>query len=161
MLHKRVILFFISVATVLLLYLVPVYKSWIYHRILVPDANGNFFSQIHHLDPEERKEMRYGHPYIFYKSLVQQFNENGILNVFLLLPPNEYLTLMKVKDMMIPEPGVFYYYTGINSVNINSPDVRQANWALAVVDTGNVRMTRIKSPEQLDAYLKLYKNYQN
>jgi hypothetical protein len=161
MLHKRVILFFVSVATILALYQVPIYKTWIIKRIIFPDDNGNLFSQVHHLDEEQRKEMRYGHSYIFYKGLVQQFNENGIFNVFLLLPPNEYLRVMKVKEIAIPEPSVFYYYTGINSVNSNSPDVKLANWALAVIDTGNVMMTRIKSPEQLDAYLKLYKNYQN
>jgi hypothetical protein len=161
MLQKRIILFFISTATVVLLYNVPFYKEWMYRRVLVPDENGDIFYQAQHLGIEERKQFRYGGSYAFFQSLAVQFSSNNITNVTIFLPPNDYIALMKIPDLLIPEPAVFYYFTGLNAVNKNSPNVRTANWALAVQDTGHIFMNRIKGPQDIDVLLRLYKNYQN
>ena len=49
-----------------------------------------------------------------------------------------------------PEPAVFYYYTGLEGVWTNSPDVGRANYLVGVSKKG-VTLDAIKTPEQLPA----------
>ncbi len=122
--------------------------------------DGDIFYQVHHLGIEERRELRFGPSYGFYRDLAIQFNENNIQNVTILLPPNDYVHAMDFANLLIPEPAEFYYFTGINAVSKSSPNVRDANWAL-VAAHGKVWMNRVKSGGQLDSLLTLYNPYNN
>ncbi len=158
--YKRNILFIISIIVVFLLYNEPFYNYWFYNRILVPDDHGDIFYQVQHLDKEERREFRFGDSYIFYRDLLNQFKEHNVQNITLLLPPNEYVHKMNFDALIIPEPAVFYYFTGVNAVTKSSPDVRSANWAL-VAANGKVWMNRLRTRPQLDSLLALYKPYKD
>jgi hypothetical protein len=80
-------------------------------------------------------------------------------NVTVLLPSTAYMRYVNINYVDIPEPAVFYYFTGIKSVWANSPNVRTANWALVASKKTGLRMADIKSNAQLDSLISLYKPY--
>jgi len=57
-----------------------------------------------------------------------------------------------------PEPAVFYYYTGLEGVWTNSPDVGKANYLVKVTKKG-VTLDAIKNPEQLRQILAFYRKF--
>ena len=138
-----------------MLWNIPVYNKWLNQKILSSD--GDISLQLQHMEPEQRREFRYGYSYILYKDLENRIGHFS--NVRLLLPPNGYLQEMQINDLQAVEPAVLYYYTGINAVTVNSPQARSANWALLVRGLGHIGPSRLKSEGQLDSLLTLYKQY--
>jgi hypothetical protein len=58
----------------------------------------------------------------------------------------------------MPEPAVFYYYTGLEGVWINSPDAVNANYLVRFTSKG-VTLDLIKTPEQRQKILDFYKKF--
>jgi hypothetical protein len=158
--NRKWILLFVSCAVLALIYTVPFYGNWIRRNFLLPGFSDDLSYETQHMDEEERRALRFGPTYPFFKSVSQQIRSTGEQNVTILLPPNDYAHKMGFQQMEVPEPAVFYYFTGLNSVNQNSLKVRSANWAL-ITENGSVYMNRIKSQSQLDTLLALYKPYKN
>ncbi len=157
MIYKKLTLFLAEITVILLLYNIPSYNNWFYDRILTP--HFNFSKQLEHIGIEDRKELRYGHSYIVYLDIVRDLK--NIKNTVLLLPPNDYLHEMGINDIDMVEPALFYYFTGVNSVNANSPNVHNANWALVAKGYGDIWLKKINTKQQLDSLLELYKQYKN
>lgn len=158
--NKKWKLLIVSGAVLALIYSVPFYGNWILRNFLLPGLSNGLAYETQHMDEEERRSLRFGPTYPFFKSLSQQIGSSGEQNVTILLPPNDYAHKMGFEQMEVPEPAVFYYFTGLNAVNQNSPKVRNANWAL-ITENGSVYMNRIKTKERLDTLLALYKPYKN
>jgi hypothetical protein len=78
----------------------------------------------------------------------------------ILFEPNSYYrdSLHIYPNIRAPEPAVFYYYTGLQGVWTNSPDVTKANFLLRISKKG-AGLDTIKSPQQLQEILARYKKY--
>lgn len=152
-------LFFISIALVLLLCSTPYYGTFITSRMIFLNL-PSFTHQLQHLDPEERKEIRFGLSYRVFRDMAKDFDEKKLKNIIFLLPPTDYVHKMHFEDIDIPEPSEFYYFTSINAVNQNSPNARNANWVLEVIPN-DVSIKKIRSKQHLDSLLELYKPYNN
>lgn len=101
-------------------------KQWFNDRVLV--YWDDFKEQKLNLDIEERKLMRYQNDYLLAKNITGFFEKRGSANkVLVLLPPTDYFNAHGF-DIHIPEPAVFYYYTGLKTIWANSPEASQANW---------------------------------
>ena len=151
--HKSIILFFASISSILILYNIPTYNSWMHRKIF---TISNIPEQLEHMDPEERRESRYGYSYLVFKDMARKLKQEG--NATILLPPDSYMTANKV-DMRMVEPALFYYFTGLNAVNVNSPKVWMANWVLVSEEKGRIALLRLKTRKHADSVITFLKRY--
>ncbi len=152
--YKSFVLFLLAIAVILTFYGIPSYNDWIQKKIFTISDIGE---QAHHLDPDERKAARFGYSYVVLHDIALKLA--GEKNAIILLPPDPYLQAMHVKDFRMVEPAEFYYFTGVNSVTVTSPNVWSANWAFVAQD-GRLSLQKIASRQQLDGLLAVFKRYQ-
>ena len=117
------------------------------------------FDQMQNLDIEYRNQYRFGSTYMFDKNLQHTLSTHS--GVTVLLPTNAYMKTVNIKGLDLQEPAVFYYFTGINSVWANSPKAETANWALWADKKSGMHLIQIKTKNELDSILSVYKKYTN
>jgi hypothetical protein len=111
------------------------------------------------LSTEHRKTARYGYSYLAYQELVKVFKTGKYKNPVVLLPPEKYFKDNKVKDIVIVEPAIFYYFTGYQAVWYNSADVKKANFVLMPDGQGRVMLQQIGSENALNKLIDSFKKY--
>lgn len=155
MTYKSLILFVIALCLIGALYSMPAYHEWLEKKIFTTcDIPG----QLERMDLEDRRISRYGYSYVVFKDVASKLGALG--NVTVLLPPDKYLLEHKVTEVKMVEPAVFYYFTGLNSVYVRSPNVLTANWAIVSSAPGQVALTKIHNRKQLDSLITIFKPYQ-
>jgi hypothetical protein len=120
---------------------------------------NDFKRQRSHPDPEYRKTELLGNRYTVSKAITTALcgeREKG--RVIVLLPPTGYFR-QKGLHYHVPEPTVFYYYTGLKTVWHNAKDTASITHAVEMKD-GEIIIYRIKSREQLSAILAEFRKYQ-
>lgn len=112
------------------------------------------------LDAVGIMKVRYGVAYTIAVSVKDVVERKHIANPVILLEPNGYYrdSLHLFPKIRAPEPAVFYYYTGLEAVWINSPDVDKANYVVRVSKKG-VTLDAIKTREQLQQVLAFYRKF--
>ncbi len=140
---------------VLLYFQMPFYNEWLYGKVI--NVNNNMFFQMEHMDTTYRKAYRFGGSYLAYQDMKSKLEKFG--SVTLLLPPNDYLKALGMNDISMCEPAEFYYFTGINSVWANSPDVGRANWAVVALKGKGLSLKKIRSRGDLDTMINMYKPF--
>ena len=159
MLIKRIILPAIAAFVILLFFKTDFYSAWYQQKIT--ESRERYDNEAENTDVEFRKQYRYANQYAIAKEIVRLVQQAKDTNAIVLLPPNAYVkenSPQVAQYMRIPEPVVFYYYTGLKSVWTNSPEVNKANWAL-LIQNNNVQIIKIENKEQRDMLLNMYKNY--
>ena len=128
--YRKFILLALSILMVVGFFLLPQNSEWISDRIL--PYWSDLRKQKKHLEIEERKIDRYGSSYTYSKMIDDFFEKKGVdENVLVLVPPTSYFTARGIK-YHVPEPAVFYYFTGLKTVWVNSPEAIKANWYVRV-----------------------------
>jgi hypothetical protein len=123
---KGFILLVVSLITLLIFFGFDNNKRWLNERII--PYWEDFKEQKLNLDIEERKMARYQSDYLFAKDITGFFEKRGIANkVLVLVPPSDFFAANGI-NVHVPEPAVFYYYTGLKTIWPNSPEAAQANW---------------------------------
>ncbi|XZF12542.1 hypothetical protein ACTHGU_12175 [Chitinophagaceae bacterium MMS25-I14] len=107
---------------------------------------------------EQIREERWGGPYMVGKMVKEYFDKNNIKDPVILFEPNDYLTNNNIIQFRLAEPIVFYYYTGLKSVWMNSNNVKDANY-FASLDQQGLHIVPIHSQEELQQILSKYKQY--
>lgn len=112
------------------------------------------------LDPSGIMKSRYGISYVISMRVKEVIEKRNISNAVILFEPNTYYrdSLHIYPNVRAPEPAVFYYYTGLEGVWTNSPDVGRANYLVRVSKKG-VTLDAIKTPEQLRQILAFYRKF--
>jgi hypothetical protein len=105
---------------------------------------------------EDIKIERLGISYKLSKDIEQTFRQKKVKNPTILFEPNSYLE--QSVGFKMPEPIVFYYYTGLKSVWMNSKNVNEATHLIRLKD-GRMFIDSISSPEVLKQILDQYKSY--
>lgn len=153
---KPIILTFFSIAFLLLFFLLPPNRKWFSDRIVT--YWNDFTTQKKHLSLEERKTKRWGRSYTLSKDITGFFKRNNQFDkAIVLLPPSGYFKEKKI-DYHVPEPAVFYYYTGLKTVWINSNDILQANW-MVVADSGQLLFVPVTNKKNLVDSIASFKKY--
>jgi hypothetical protein len=103
---------------------------------------------------------RYGISYVISIRVKEVVQKRNLVNPVILFEPNSYYrdSLHIYPNVHAPEPAVFYYYTGLEGVWINSPNVSKANFLVRVSKKG-VSLDAIKTPQQLQQILAFYKKF--
>lgn len=131
---KAFILLVTAIIALLIFFGLAPNKFWFNERIMA--YWENFKEQKLTLDLEERKLARYQTDYLFAKNVTAFFEKRGIADkVLLLVPPTDYFKANGL-NIHVPEPTVFYYYTGLKTIWANSPEASKANWYITVKSGG-------------------------
>ncbi len=109
-----------------------------------------FKEQKDELDEEERKKQRFGADYVYAKAIAAEFLKKGKQNEVLLIPSTAMFTANNIQFGKVPEPAVFYYYTGIKTVKQNCKLNCTAQWYV-VAQKGGVGIEKINSKAQQDS----------
>jgi hypothetical protein len=156
---KKLILFAVAALGIMIFFKTDYYTLWLNKYIMNP--NTELSDQMEKTSVEERKEYRYGNLYTMCQYMKKTLDTTTFKphEPIVLLPPNDFLVAQGVTLFHMPEPAEFYYHTGIKTVWTTSPDVAKASWALVASSKTSIAMVPIKSKEDLDKLLDLYKKY--
>jgi hypothetical protein len=153
---KAFILLIAAVFALLIFFGLEPNKLWLNQRIM--GYWDDFKEQKLNLDVEERKLARYQTDYLFAKNVTGFFEKRGSADkVLVLMPPSEYFTKNGL-EIHIPEPAVFYYFTGLKTIWANSPEASKANWFISVKNGGLVFDTVTNKQVLLDT-IAAYNKY--
>jgi hypothetical protein len=123
---KNIILLGAGIFLLCLFFLLPRNQTWLAQRVL--PYWKDFQRQKNILDLEKRKVERYESAYTYSKQIAGYFERKGIRqDVLVLIPSSAYFKSRGV-NYPVPEPAVFYYYTGLKTVWPNSSAALKANW---------------------------------
>jgi hypothetical protein len=153
---KKVLLLVAAVVSIVLYFSTPYYNSWIFLRVLNPHLS--VWQQMGRLDTNERRLLRYGRPYDNCMIINAIIHRAHAANQVVLLPPRAYLTTLGIPDFDV-DPAVFYYFTGLRSVEANSAGVDSASLCLVPDNTHNITVKKIHNRKELDDLLNRYKPY--
>ncbi|WP_118972276.1 hypothetical protein [Taibaiella koreensis] len=106
---------------------------------------------------EEIREERLGPSYKISKMVRETFEARHIKNPVILLEPNTYVE-KTMGGIKMPEPIIFYYFTGIKALWTNSTNVNEATHILRLKN-GQMQIDTISSPGALKQILNFYKPY--
>ena len=156
--YKKIILFLIAVLIIVLVFRSPFYNKWYNDKF--ENEYEHISYEMDHMAPEERMESRFGSTYIIQKKASIMLNNVNAQNVVVLLPPQGIVDRQNSysHSFTVPEPAVFYYFTGYRAVTKNSPEVSTANWAM-MADGGKIALRRIPRKNFVDSLLKMYQPY--
>lgn len=106
------------------------------------------------------RSQRYGFSYTMSLKVLDVIRKKKVAHPVILFEPNSYYreSLHIYPNIRVPEPSVFYYYTGLEGVWTNSPNVNRSNYLVRITKKG-ATLDTIKSPQQLQEILARYKKY--
>jgi hypothetical protein len=153
---NSVVLTFASLMLVLWFLLLPENRQWFNQRII--GYWNDFLIQKDSLDIEQRKVKRWEESYTISKQITnllpKDYNRNSAL---VLIPPSAYFTERKI-DYRVPEPAVFYYYTGLRTTWINSTEAVKANW-MVTANNGSLKLVPVSNEKDLSDSINAFKQY--
>jgi len=153
---KSILLFAISILLITLFFLLPQNNDWERHTVL--GYWMDFQKQKNKTEPERRKVLRYGNAYTYSRVIASYFKQkNNLDKPLVLLPSEEYFKKQGI-IYPVPEPAVFYYYTGLKTTWANSPLAEAATWYVHVVGN-NIRVDSIRDAKTLREAISLFKQY--
>ena len=156
---KDLLLIVAGFGTIFLIWNTGYYKKWLADK---PEAYWSDFwkekNDTATLDAIRAE--RYGVIYTVSLKIKEVMEKKKIAHPVILFEPNSYYrdSLRIYPSFRAPEPAVFYYYTGLEGVWTNSPDVNRANFLVRISKKG-VTLDPIGSPRQLQLILDRYKKY--
>ena len=103
---------------------------------------------------------RWGTTYGISMRVLDAVRKMKVEHPVILFEPNSYYrdSLHIYPNIHAPEPALFYYYTGLEGVWMNSPNVSRANLFLHISRKG-AGLDTIRSPRKLQEILDRYKKY--
>lgn len=153
---NSIVLTFASLLLLLWFLLLPKNHTWFNQRII--GYWNDFVIQKDSLDIEYRKVKRWGSDYTFSKQIAEflptDYHKNTAL---VLMPPSAYFRKKNV-NYHVPEPAIFYYYTGLKTTWINSSSALEANWLVAA-DNGSLKLVPVKDRKVLLDSINAFKKY--
>lgn len=154
---KSFLLTTLSILLILLVLNTGRYKEWFRTKPL--QYWNDFLSQKSDTAGAEAvMTQRYGITYTMSMKIKSVVEKKKLAHPIILFEPNGYYRDSLRIPIHVPEPAVFYYYTGLEAVWINSPDAGKANFLLRISKKGAI-LDDIRSPEQRRRILAYYKKY--
>jgi len=153
---KAFILLVASIISLLIFFGLEPNKLWLDQRIM--PYWEDYQEQKLNLDPEERKLARYQTDYIFAKNVTGFFEKRGIADKALVLVPSSDYFNAHGLQIHVPEPAVFYYFTGLRTIWANSPEANKANWYITAQNGGLV-FDSVTNKQALQDTIASFKKY--
>ena len=127
---KKIYLLLAGIAAIALFLLLPANKKWFKERVM--QSWKSFPLQKNHMKEADRLAYRFGSYYTISKQVAEQVTQHaGSKDVLLLVPSTAYFKQMGI-NYRVPEPAVFYYFTGLKTTWSRNADASSANLYLQV-----------------------------
>lgn len=155
---RQFILFLASAILITGFFLLKPNRTWFRDRLIA--YYGEFPRQCQTMKVEERMANRFGNYYSISKQIAAALKEfsKDTSEDLVLLPPTAYFEKNGL-HYHVPEPVVFYYFTGIRTVWANSPHAKEANWYV-YVSKGEMHIRKVTSPERLLPIIAAFNKYE-
>jgi len=154
--RNSIVLTFASVLLLLWFCFLPHNRQWFNQRII--GYWNDFLIQKNDLTIEHRKVKRWEESYTVSKQITNLLPEGtDSSKVLVLLPPSAYFKERKI-NYHVPEPAVFYYYTGLKTTWINSAEALKANW-MVTADNGSLKLVPVSDQKILLDSINAFKKY--
>ncbi|HRO42571.1 MAG TPA: hypothetical protein PL009_07035 [Flavipsychrobacter sp.] len=155
---RPLLLAVLSLVIILMFFRVELYKTWFRDRVFGPIENIS--EQLTYMDPHERRMARLQNSYFISYNVAEYLRTNKKdSNALILLPPTDYMKESGV-DFMVPEPAVFYLYTGMKSVAANNKGADKTNFAIVPQQGANLQVIELNDqnrPQILAQFRKYIK----
>jgi hypothetical protein len=126
---KKLILFTAGTLFVTGFFFLPANRKWAEKLV---GYYKDFPYEIRHTSKDDRMKARFGNSYTISKIIGHYFIQRNLHRQSLvLMPPTSYFKKQGI-SYHVPEPAVFYYYTGLKTIWANSPKAIEANWYVHV-----------------------------
>jgi hypothetical protein len=153
---KGILLMAISILLITFFFVLPQNNNW--ERQTIMPYWMDFLHQKNRTNPEGRKESRYGNAYTISKAIAGFFEKKHIKDsVLVLMPPEAYFDKYGI-SYAVPEPAVFYYYTGLKTTWAHSSLAGRANWYVHVIGN-DIRMDSFTNQQAIKDTLRSYKKF--
>jgi hypothetical protein len=153
---NSVVLTFASLMLLFWFLLLPGNRQWFNQRII--GYWNDFLVQKDSPGIEHRKAERWEESYTISKQITNLLPKNYNINTGLvLIPPSAYFAERKI-DYHVPEPAVFYYYTGLRTTWINSSEAVKANW-MVTANSGSLKLVPVSNEKDLLDSINVFQQY--
>ncbi len=147
----------LSLLIILLFFSVDYYKVWFRDRVYGPIQNVG--DQLTYMEPHERMIGRLQNSYFISYNVAEHIRSlKKDSNALILLPPRDYTAEQGV-DYSVPEPAIFYLYTGMKSVAAINKGAENTNFAI-VCNQKNVQVIELNDQNR-PQILALFRKYKN
>lgn len=154
--RRQTILFVSSIVVIICFFLLPQNDKWLNEKVLT--YWNDFKRQKIQLDVEKRKIERYGPAYTYSKRIALFFEKKAATEHALVLLPSQKYFEEKGIRYDVPEPAVFYYYTGLKTTWANSQMASQANWIVRL-ENGNIIIDSVADKRVLVDTIAAYQKF--
>lgn len=125
---KQLVLTLTSTLVIVVFFNIGFHSEWLQTKVIAPLKLID--GQLLNMEPEVRLEHKLQNSYAIAKATGDYMRSVGQdKTAIVLLPPQAYLKEQGA-DFHVPEPVVFYYYSGLRSKWINSPGADSATHVL-------------------------------
>jgi hypothetical protein len=101
-------------------------------------------------------QYRFDSDYIYSKQIALLLEKKGVEKTALaLMPPTNYFKAKHI-NYHVPEPVVFYYFTGIKTLWGNNSNAAEANWYVHVHE-GRLVIDSVTNRQSLQDTIAMYK----
>jgi len=153
---KQLLLSAIATLVTVLFFLLPQNYEWLRSKIFV--YWSGFLSQKNNYDPEHRKQLRWQNNYTYSKTIATHLKTKGYAGkALVLMPPTAYFKAHGI-EYHVPEPAVFYYYTGLKTVWVDSKQATGANW-LVRAGQGKLIIEPVTDKQKLQDSIRAFIKY--
>lgn len=130
--YRKIILLNAAIFSIALFFTLPRNREWL--RDAIAGSLNDFTAECHHLDEDYRMQYRFDSIYIYSQQIAQLVKRSGgTATAVVLVPPSNYFNSMNI-HYHVPEPVVFYYFTGVKTLWSNCTNAADANWYVCVKD---------------------------
>lgn len=154
--HRQLSLLAAALLIITFYFGIPLNKQWFKDHIL--NFTDDIYEEINYMDPEVRKEYRWAASYVMTKSIKETIEKHKIDSPLILTPPDKYYKKYNA-ELIIPEPVVFYYYSGLRTTMIGAKDVYKANFGI-IYEGNTMKLVPLNNREQIQHVIDIYNGKQ-
>lgn len=151
---RRLLLAAASVLSIIIFLSIPFYGNWFNKRIMLP--LNEISEQSLYMEPEARMEQRFGSSYTISRKVGEYLDARNAANDYVLLPPKDFVKEVGA-DYSVPEPVIFYYYTGKKAKWANSPGAEKSRYVV-YYQQGKLQLLYV-TEENIQRYIDFFRRY--
>jgi hypothetical protein len=151
---RKIALLLLGIFVIAIYFSIKSYRVWLNERVLV--FLQEVYDQTEKETYEERREYRLGVEYKLCKFIETSVKKTDKKKVLLLMPSDEYIK-KNGQGLTLPEPVVFYYYTGLKSTRPGNADELKANY-FVILDGRGAQVGELKDTSHTKEVLNFYKS---
>lgn len=152
--NKQITLAVITVLVTILFFRIETNRKWINDKIM-PFKDG-IYDELDSMSLEDRKFIRWQGAYSSTVELSRFMDSARFKKSLILIPPQKYFNDNHLPVIM-PEPIVFYYFSGLKTILPTSKHLYKAGWGLFITQDREMTLHEIVNRYDIDTLLNAYK----